>query len=154
MSDRPTPPDDHADDLPDEPAPGPEGESADNPSAESSPGEDGWAGAVDKPGADRPGADLFVKNLKTMIAPVHDPSRAIKQNNEIPVIKTIASQKEGIPELYNTIIQQLQQEQFSDRKYWLLAEKAWQLIVSKRMHGTSSDGEGPENGRPPLSSCA
>ena len=57
MSDRPTPPDDHADDLPDEPAPGPGGASSDNPSAESSPGEDGWAGAVDKPGADKPPAD-------------------------------------------------------------------------------------------------
>jgi|GEM_PF-18036 len=57
MSDRPTPPDDHADDLPDEPAPGPEGASSGNPSAESSPGEDGWAGAVDKPGDDRPGDD-------------------------------------------------------------------------------------------------
>ena len=57
MSDRPTPPDDHADDIPDEPGPGPQGASSDNPSAASSPGGDGWAGAVDKPGDDKPGDD-------------------------------------------------------------------------------------------------
>ena len=57
MSDRPTPPDDHPEDIPDEPAPGPEDTSSDSPSTEGSPGGDGWAGAVDKPGDDKPTSD-------------------------------------------------------------------------------------------------
>ncbi len=55
--------------------------------------------------------------------------------NEVPIIKTIASQKEGIPELYSTISHQLLKHHHTDKKYWLLAERAWQLIVSKRMEG-------------------
>lgn len=78
--------------------------------------------------SDRPDADLFVKNLKLMLAP------AFKTHyNEIPIIKTIASQKEGVAELYQTILHQLQKKQHSDKKSWLLTEKAWQLIIAKKM---------------------
>jgi LAO/AO transport system kinase len=47
---------------------------------------------------DRPGAENFYNNLKQMLAPVYHHSQ-----KEIPVLKTIASQKEGINELYKII---------------------------------------------------
>jgi LAO/AO transport system kinase len=78
--------------------------------------------------SDRPDADLFVKNLKLMLAPAFR-----THYEEVPVIKTVASQKQGIPELYQTLLHQLQKRQHSDKKAWLLTEKAWQLIVKKRM---------------------
>jgi len=78
--------------------------------------------------SDRPDADLFVKNLRMMLAPAFR-----THYNEVPVIKTIASQKQGIHELYQSIIHELQKKHTKEKKNWLLAEKAWQLIVSKRM---------------------
>ncbi|MGB3006741.1 MAG: methylmalonyl Co-A mutase-associated GTPase MeaB [Chitinophagaceae bacterium] len=80
--------------------------------------------------ADRPDADLFVKNLRQMLAP------AFRQHyTEVPVVKTIASKKEGIQELLDIIIQQLRQAQHSDKTFWLLAERAYYLIEQKRMNG-------------------
>ncbi|HET9430231.1 MAG TPA: methylmalonyl Co-A mutase-associated GTPase MeaB [Chitinophagaceae bacterium] len=78
--------------------------------------------------ADRPDADLFVKNLRQMLAPAFS-----KHYNEVPVLKTIASQKKGIPELLDIILHQLQKAHLSDKKFWLLAEKAYYLIQQKRM---------------------
>ena len=78
--------------------------------------------------ADRPDADVFVKNLRQMLAPAFMHTR-----HEIAVVKTIASQKEGIQVLLEKIIQHQQFIQSSDRKYWLLAEKAYHLIQQKRM---------------------
>ena len=51
---------------------------------------------------------------------------------EIPLVKTIASQKEGITELKEKI-NGLNTRQNRDRKLWLLAEKAYHLIRAKRM---------------------
>jgi LAO/AO transport system kinase len=78
--------------------------------------------------ADRPDADTFVKNLRQMLAPAF-----MHTQHEIAVIKTIASQKEGIKELLEKIIQHQQIIQTTERKYWLLAEKAYHLIQQKRM---------------------
>jgi LAO/AO transport system kinase len=78
--------------------------------------------------ADRPDADTFVKNLRQMLAPAFQHSQ-----NEIAVIKTIALQKEGIKELLEKIMLHQQLIQTTDRKYWLLAEKAYHLIQQKRM---------------------
>jgi LAO/AO transport system kinase len=78
--------------------------------------------------ADRPDADVFVKNLRQMLAPSF-----MHTQHEIAVVKTIASQKEGIQFLLKKIIQHQQFVQSSDRKYWLLAEKAYHLIQQKRM---------------------
>ncbi len=78
--------------------------------------------------ADRPDADTFVKNLRQMLAPAF-----MHTQNEIAVIKTIASQKEGIKELLENIMLHQQLIQTTDRKYWLLAEKAYHLIQQKRM---------------------
>lgn len=86
--------------------------------------------AVNK--ADRPDADMFVRNLRLMLAPAFFTKQA-----EIPVIKTVATQKTGIAELYEKIVAHQNILQTSERKYWLLAEKAWQLIQQKRMHPLS-----------------
>lgn len=78
--------------------------------------------------ADRPGADLFVKNLRQMLAPAFR-----THYQEVPVIKTIASQKEGIGELLDILTHQLKKSHLTDKKFWLLAEKAYHLIEQKRM---------------------
>lgn len=82
--------------------------------------------------SDRPGADQFVKNLSLMPAPTFR-----TRQNEVPVIKTIASQQSGVKELIEKISVQQQQVQSSDRKFWLLAERAWHLIQNKRMKDES-----------------
>ena len=80
--------------------------------------------------ADRPGADLFVKNLRQMLAPAFR-----THYHEVPVIKTVASQKEGIHELMDILAHQLKKAHLNDKKFWLLAEKAYYLIGQKRMKG-------------------
>ncbi len=80
--------------------------------------------------ADRPGADLFVKNLRQMLAPAFR-----THYHEVPVIKTVASQKEGIHELMDILAHQLKKAHLTDKKFWLLAEKAYYLIGQKRMKG-------------------
>jgi LAO/AO transport system kinase len=80
--------------------------------------------------SDRPDADLFVKNLKSMLAPAFH----LKQQ-PIPIIKTIASQKSGIEELFVAINNQISELQSTtnEKRSWLLAEKAFHLIQQKRM---------------------
>jgi LAO/AO transport system kinase len=78
--------------------------------------------------ADRPDADQFVKNLRLMLAPAFS-----KHYNEVPVLKTVASQKQGVKELLETILHELPKAHFTDKKFWLLAEKAYWLIQQKRM---------------------
>ena len=78
--------------------------------------------------ADRPDADVFVRNLRLMLAPAFN-NPAIP----VPVIKTVASQKKGIDELWEAITNSLQQKKDKDKRYWLLAEKAWYLIQQKKM---------------------
>jgi LAO/AO transport system kinase len=80
--------------------------------------------------ADRPDADLFVRNLRLMLAPTFS-----KHYNEVPIIQTVASQKKGIDELLKIILHQSQKAHLSDRNFWLLAEKAFYLIEQKRMKG-------------------
>ncbi len=77
--------------------------------------------------ADRPGAATFVKNLRQMLAPAFH-----QQTHEVAVIKTIAAQKQGIGEL-KAQIEVLIGIPGKDRKAWLLAEKAYQLIRNRRM---------------------
>jgi LAO/AO transport system kinase len=78
--------------------------------------------------ADRPGAETFIKNLKQMLAP------AFRNHvNEIPILKTVASKKEGVEVLLNAIDNILQQQNINDKKTWLLAEKAYYLIQQKKM---------------------
>jgi len=77
---------------------------------------------------DRPGADRFVNYLHTMLAPVFKRSK-----NEIPVIKTIAEKEEGLPGFYESLKKNLAIANASEKKFRLLAERAYQLIQSRRM---------------------
>ncbi len=78
--------------------------------------------------ADRPDADLFVKNLRLMLAPAFH-----NHVMPVPVIKTIASQKEGIAELLKTITDAFGRLKTNEKRSWLLAEKAFYLIQQKKM---------------------
>lgn len=78
--------------------------------------------------ADRPDADMFVKNLRLMLAPAFN-----RGAQEIEIIKTIAPQKQGIFELLRAIEKHQLHAQSSDKKYWLLAEKAFHLIQQHKM---------------------
>jgi LAO/AO transport system kinase len=80
--------------------------------------------------ADRPDADLFVSNLSTMLAPAFH-----SKNTIIPIIKTVASAKQGIEELYAAILNQIDHPKLNEKRSWLLAEKAYYLIGQKRMKG-------------------
>jgi len=78
--------------------------------------------------SDRPDADLFERNLKLMLAPSFT-----KSAKEIPIIKTVATEKKGIHELYETVKNHLPKNE--ERRLSLLTEKAWQLLIQKRMKG-------------------
>lgn len=82
--------------------------------------------------SDRPEADRFVQNLRLMLAP------AFAKKN-IPVIKTVASDKTGVNEVYSIIQSLLTTSLNKEKKYWLLAEKAYQLIQQRRMNTISKD---------------
>jgi len=77
--------------------------------------------------ADRTGADALVKNLRLMLAPAFSHGK-----KEVPIIKTVASQQQGMDILYQKI-KTLYQQHISDKKVWLLTEKAWHLVQEKRM---------------------
>ena len=79
--------------------------------------------------SDRPGADLFEKNLHLMLAPSFS-----TRTREIPIIRTIATEKKGIDELI-TAISKHQSEEYNEKNILLLTDKAWQLLLYKRMKG-------------------
>jgi LAO/AO transport system kinase len=76
---------------------------------------------------DRPGAESYYNNLKQMLAPVFHSSK-----KEIPILKTIASGKEGIPELYK-IISDWKPDNLATEKLELITEKVWSIIQNKKM---------------------
>lgn len=84
--------------------------------------------------SDRPEADLFVRNLRLMLAPAYSHSTA-----EIQVVKTVAAAQQGIPELLDAIQKRLALEQEPQRKAWLLTERAWQLIQQEKMKGLKKE---------------
>lgn len=74
--------------------------------------------------SDRPGAENYYKYLLQMLAGY--------TKKEIPVLKTIATEKSGIDKLYQ-IIKSFQVSEFSDYKLNLLTEKIWALISEEKM---------------------
>lgn len=78
---------------------------------------------------DRPGADTFYNNLKKMLGPVYN-----KTSHKIPILKTIASDKTGVAELYQ-VIKNSETNAKSEMKIDLLALKAWTLIQNEKMKG-------------------
>ena len=78
--------------------------------------------------ADRPGADLFVKNLRKMLAPAFS-----NHTEEVLILKTIADTGEGVPELFTAIKNYIKRGAVSLKKPFLLTERAWQLLQKDRM---------------------
>jgi len=76
--------------------------------------------------ADREGANTFIKNLSIL---AHN---NIRNGWQAPVIKTIATQKDGIQALYDAILQHQLQNKDTDKKALLMAEKAMVLIKNSR----------------------
>ena len=82
---------------------------------------------------DRPEADSYFNNLKQMLAPVYHHSQ-----KEIPVLKTIALQKEGLHELY-TIISTSDFKDMNEQKLDLMTNKIWSIIQNKKMKEISKE---------------
>jgi LAO/AO transport system kinase len=80
--------------------------------------------------SDRPDADLFVRHLKSMQS-----LSARRESRDVPIIKTIASQRQGIGELAHAIRESLERQDHPERRYRVLAECAWLLIQQRRMKG-------------------
>lgn len=77
--------------------------------------------------ADRPGSDEFARNLRLMLpGPRH-------AEHHVPVLKTVASNNEGIGDLVRTIDEEVARTLNNGKKIELLADKAYQLIVKRRM---------------------
>lgn len=81
--------------------------------------------------ADRPGADLFVKHLHQMLAPAF-----MHKRNVIDIVKTSAINNEGTDALFQAINKQLDGIS-NQRRAWLLAERAYQIIQRLRMKDIS-----------------
>ncbi len=80
---------------------------------------------------DRPGADMFIKNLSFITHQAAYP---------IPIIKSIATEKKGIDQLENSINTILEGGKTNTTKRkWLLTEKVYQLIQHKRMRDVSKN---------------
>jgi LAO/AO transport system kinase len=82
--------------------------------------------------ADRPGADLFAKNLRQLVTPSN---KGVQQH--IPVFTTVAHEQKGIAAVLAEIKKQKSEAVHSDKKYRLLADKAYQLIIQHRMQNIS-----------------
>jgi LAO/AO transport system kinase len=79
--------------------------------------------------ADRPDADLFANNLQKIISQ--------KEENKIPVFKTIASRGEGVNQVVDFILSPATSQ--NNRKELLLAEKAYKIIQQKRMESVDKN---------------
>lgn len=83
--------------------------------------------------ADRPDADTFVKNLRLMLAPAFHNHQA-----EIPILKTVAINKEGIDAVLN-FMYDIRCNMYdvsngnNSKRGFLLAEKAYHIIQQNRM---------------------
>ena len=81
--------------------------------------------------ADRPGVDLFVKNITTMLSQ----DKSGKKANAV-VVKTIAQHQEGVDVLQNSIDKIVATKSIGEISE-LLIERAYQLIAKKRMKDIS-----------------
>jgi len=84
--------------------------------------------------ADREGAEGLYRNLRIM---AHEKANGAE---ETPVLKTIATDGTGIPELAAAIRHYLDtQNSIPSKRLHLLAEKCWQLIQAHHMKGVNYD---------------
>ncbi|TCJ13107.1 methylmalonyl Co-A mutase-associated GTPase MeaB [Flaviaesturariibacter flavus] len=84
--------------------------------------------------SDRPDAAVFIRNLRQMLAPAFSQHR-----EEIPILATVAHEGKGLGELADAINRHGASHRYPARRSWLLAEKAWQLILQQRMQGLSHE---------------
>jgi LAO/AO transport system kinase len=82
--------------------------------------------------SDRPQAAAMLKNLHLILS-----AKLTSDGSIIDVIKTIATKNIGIEDLYQSILKNFESIKISEKKYHLLAEKAFSLIQQKRMRGIS-----------------
>jgi LAO/AO transport system kinase len=75
--------------------------------------------------SDRPDADLFEKNLRLMMAG--------SDRKQVPIVKTVATEKKGVGPLIEAIKESVHKNDNDERHLSLLTDKAWQLLVKKRM---------------------
>ncbi|MDI9358554.1 MAG: methylmalonyl Co-A mutase-associated GTPase MeaB [Phycisphaerales bacterium] len=78
--------------------------------------------------SDRPSADMFIKNLHYALM-----ENEQTKNSSIPIIKTIASQKIGVDELWQVLQKNKQSEEFNNKELSCMATKLYQLIQKSRM---------------------
>lgn len=76
--------------------------------------------------ADRPDADHFVKNLRLMLA------SSFNKQQEVPVLKTVASNRTGIDKLAEAIATCSPAVNI-DRRSFLFASRAWHMLQKIRM---------------------
>jgi LAO/AO transport system kinase len=77
--------------------------------------------------SDREGAAAFAANLKNMLA------GKMHEGWNVPVINTVAVSGDGIQEVFRQVEQHRNSMPFNDKRIYLLAEKAYQLIRNHRM---------------------
>ncbi len=82
--------------------------------------------------SDRPGADHYASNLKLML-------HALDEETRPAIIKTVGSEKTGIPELAEVIEKHHHRHQPNEKKLLLLTEKAWHLLRNQRMQDISKN---------------
>jgi LAO/AO transport system kinase len=83
--------------------------------------------------ADRDGAEEFAKNLNQTLPIKHE-----KENMKASVVKTVATQNEGVSHLLVEIVKHLQHKSpLTQSALW--AEKAYQLILKQKMNGISKE---------------
>ncbi|MEO6314042.1 MAG: methylmalonyl Co-A mutase-associated GTPase MeaB [Chitinophagaceae bacterium] len=78
--------------------------------------------------SDRPGADLFARNLRTMMA-----TGDVAATTSVAIVKTNAAAQEGIAELWQEIDKDLHRAARHNNRSQLLAEKAFYIIQQYRM---------------------
>ena len=83
--------------------------------------------------ADRPDAQLFIRNLHHRIASSSD-----QAHRDIPVVATVASLGEGIQELAAAIRGKMEEKGAHEAHLHLLADRAFHLIQKKRMNFAAS----------------
>lgn len=79
--------------------------------------------------SDREGADTLVHNLQQLTM------HAGKNGWQIPVLKTSATNLEGIQAVADACDHHRHHPEFNEKRYQLLAEKAYRLIGQRRMRG-------------------
>jgi len=78
--------------------------------------------------SDHPRVNSWVNELQLTVA---------SNKKHIPIVKTIATLREGIEELSNIITAEMLNQKEEEKKYGLLAEKSYQLIQKNRMKDVS-----------------